>query len=399
MPFTLDGSTLNTTRRQGAANLPYTNRKYVTYTYESVMENTYTDTGTTGRSYTTNNNYSFTFDAVYGDLVSAYANRTTLKDGSPDGGVPDYDLEWNVTDGLFADSDIYAGGITPDTVLWPHIVSGDVVIDNASYAISSYQDGIPYDGIVSLDATSLIHSAGGAYDPGFAVGTDGNYSTDVTITLSGELTQTTVATTAKDMANDLALSSADVTLSLCHLDTYAKWQDPTSYIFSTVFTFAEYAQTLVTAGTVTSAANNIFRCYNRYAGGIVNLNYGVEAPEGVVVAFGMLNGVVTFSGMAHNWDEPQFGMGLRSTRSLDYLPTGLFCGNTITIVFDVYYYDTELLYPMEADGSVGGPDVGIGPVAAGLQSFSIAQLQTQLAGLGRTLGAGYIGTLTESPDC
>lgn len=401
LAFTLNGSTLNTTRHQTATNTPFVSRKFRTYTYHSEATNSYTNPSLGLQTYEATYDVTFVFDADYGDLVSATASRTYLANGSPSGAYPDYDYSWDRSDGLFAASSV-ASVVTPSTASWPFSSSG-IRVNNLSVFDTTYQAGLPANGVVTLDDNDLTFSETTTYDPGPALGTDGNYEVTTRITLSDESTFADRADEAVALANGLTLGTADASLTTLYPISLTSWRDPGSYSQAATFAFTETAADIVAAGSAEDASNNMIRCHNRYASEIITVMLGVTLPEGIITAYGLPNGafdggytsgLFTMSGATNFWDEPQVDVAVRAARSIVNLDTGLFCGNTAT-----YYYDFEGIVPN--DNNTAGPmAVGVHGLSAQVRSFTITELQSQLAALSATYGAGWLGSSPMTrPSC
>ncbi len=408
LPFTIDGSTLNTARVQTASFTPYSASKYLTYIYEAQVDNEYTD-NTGVQTMHAFFRYEFVFDAEYGDLVSAAAEQTYTVNGVTQFGS--FDRTWNRSDGYLSDSDLGAGGFGPDDVPWPSLSGSDVIIACTAIHDPTRQAGIPYTGIVPLDPTELSYSDSGTYTPPPGTGAlaDGTYSVSVEVTLGSEITITNRAEQAKTLSEAAGLSTSDWTTDMLWMgasgvDSLDRWRDPDTYEASAVFSFTEYADDLVTAGDDDDATNRIAVCYNRYKEGIVFAHKGIQDPEYMVVAYGVPNDeyafqaypfgpVFAFTAPGDWWDEPQVTLAVRSTRSIVNLEIGLECGNPDD-------YDYEKILTQDSDGTIGAVSIGDSHIASGVRAYTIENLQTYLAAQSRTFGSGWIGTsISGQPSC
>jgi hypothetical protein len=417
LPFTLDWTTLNTTKFQHAANNPHTTTKYRTWRYYATISNTYTDNFDNPVAVESSIELALTFDAIYGDLSAATATRIFTINGDPEVTFPDYDYTWTRADGLFVDSDIYAI-VNPDSAAWGYLSGSDVKIDNharVTIVTAAAHGNIPSSGIVTLDATELVWDDEADYDPGEAIGTDGHYILTTSITLSDAYTYLACANDAKALSDGVSLSLRNTQLSMFYggvgSATLTKWRDPATYTYTTEFCFWGDANDLVTAGDATSATNYLAAVKNRHVSATILFNLGLKKPEGMMVSYGYVNVLgsqfILFELEAPDdwWDEGETAIAIRSGESLVNLATGLFDGNTVvppTYPFPLaWYYDFEMVLPHESDLTMTTNYVGVYDKPAGVRAFPITELQTQLAAISRTYGTGWlaegVGTRPASP--
>lgn len=406
-PFTIDGSTLNTTRFQTDHGEPDTETKYRRYYYRSETFNSLLYAGSVPSSLRTIQEIEFIFHEFFGDLEYAHVSLTSTTTGIGSSPPPDYDYEWSRADGFYSDSDNADEISGPNVVPWPELDGSDVVLENSTLSVDpAFQSGIPYTGIVDLNATSLTYSDAGEYDVPPGIGEDGDYEIEVEASLSEAMSYDDVVTIANSLATGQTMTAGDQTLSMVQgsgVQTYslttADWDDPASVSSSCVFAMTARAQEIVAGADVEAATNVPLTCYNRFSEDPILINGEIDDPEGIVAATGIptgefINGIGILS-ITHFWDYPQTAVALSSVCSIVALESGLFCGNTTPDL-----YDYELILPSSRDGTKGTPSIGVGHIPPQIRPFPISELQTQL-GAGN-YGSGWLGISpggVTRPDC
>lgn len=424
LPFTLDDVTLNTIRFQSAAApsdfaQPPTVVKYRTHYYRSYGVVTCTLPDSSPWRQEVEVIIEFRFDEFYGDLTYARVRDwTTTNDvGSPS----NVDVNWSRSSGTLFSSSAVAAFVNPGTVVWPTDDGGGVV--RIFHTAKHRMMITPFPAVSS--STAALHPNNydiveeDDFDPG-AAGTNGHYLFDLVMDLRDGVTFVAAADTAALLAEMQTITLADQPLTMLQPNvgslTLTRWRNPASYSEETVFAFTERAAELVSGGTSASGSNFITRVQSRHAAGIVAINQGIELPEDVIVSYGLPNGLfdggyklplLTLQAGSDWWDEPQTACAVRASHSLVNLQTGLYCGNTETVIdpdtgFPVtWYYDFEAIVPNNEGNDAGAIVVGVNGLTPRVRAFGVAELQAQLDAVGEAYGAGWIGTspFSTRPTC
>lgn len=397
LPFSLDGSTLNTTKFQHVA--PTTSTKYRQYRYYTTGTCVWVDVVLVTQTEEYFQEIIFVFDEDYGDLQSATYRARRTRNGVIQS---DTDEEWSrAADGYYSDHAIASHVSGPDSVTWPTDAgSGNVSIYHSArahqQAFGNFDGGNTI--TLPLNATTFDLAESGEYDPGPASATNGTYSFTLSLQLSAALTQTERADEAARLAVAIGtVTGAQQTVSAIVKTQYAafsiaQWRAASAA--SVAHAMTEDAETL--GG---NATNVIGRAFNRYAVAEVNMRLDLTKPEGCVASYGIPEQtiqtgypgyIVWIAAPSKWWDEPQMGTAIRSARSIVNLDIGLACGQTKTDGFSIWYYDFEIVTPQEAGGVVGNMTVGVHAIDPQVRVFDIPELQGQLGSLSREFGVGWL---------